>query len=81
MVDTQIVGHIAMVFQCLSMIEVLVVNLCFEGATIHQGGIAQCDEGLVLAQLCANQPVVEHVTTPSPSLHQNIASMTRTYCD
>ncbi len=51
MVNTQIGGHIAMVFQRLSMIKVLVVNLCFEGATIHQGGIAQCDQGLVFAQL------------------------------
>jgi len=51
MVNTQIGGHIAMVFQCLSMIKVLVVNLCFEGATIHQGGIAQCHQGLVFVQL------------------------------
>jgi hypothetical protein len=62
------------------MIEVLVVNLCFEGAAILQGGIIQCDQGLVFAQLRAN-PTMEPITTPSPSLHQNIASMTRTYCD
>jgi hypothetical protein len=80
MVETQIGEHIAMVFQCLSMIKVQVINLCFEGVAIHQGGIAQCDQGLVFAQLYANQPIVEPITTPSPSLHQNIASMTRTYC-
>jgi hypothetical protein len=35
MVDTQIGGHIAMVFQCLSMMEVPIVNLSFEGAAIR----------------------------------------------
>jgi hypothetical protein len=43
-----------MVFPCFSMIEVPIINLCFEGVVIHQGGIAQCDQGLVFAQRYTN---------------------------
>jgi hypothetical protein len=54
-----------------STMEVPIINLCFEGVPIHQCSITQCDEELVPAWPCINQPIVEPISIHGPSLVSN----------